>query len=314
MPPPKLMSDVETIREALERVALELGFSALGVADAQANQGSVLADWLASGAHAGMAWMERHLEARLNPDLVLPEVKRVIMLSYEYSRHDASVDTGRIARYAQGEDYHKLLAPKLSDLDELLQIYGGRQRAFSDSGPVSERFFAEQAGLGWRGRHGLIIRPDRGSYCVLACILTTLELPIDEPAINRCGKCHRCEQACPTGALKDGVCDARKCLSYWTIEAKEATPEQLANAAPERIYGCDICQEACPWNQRAQAKPCPTPIDPHLLMPHWLQDITPEELLAMDEATFERKFKLSPIKRAGLQRIQAALRLAIALD
>ncbi|MFI3244648.1 MAG: QueG-associated DUF1730 domain-containing protein, partial [Akkermansia sp.] len=161
------MSEGQRIRASLQGLAQELGFSALGVANAFAPQGEGLRRWLEAGAHAGMSWMERHLEARLNPALVLPEVKRVIMLSYEYSRSDARQQAGqegRIARYAQGEDYHKLLAPKLADLDELLQTYGGRQRCFSDSGPVSERFFAEQAGLGWRGRHGLIIRKDRGTY------------------------------------------------------------------------------------------------------------------------------------------------------
>ncbi len=294
------------IRQALERVAHELGFSALGVADALSPQGDGLRQWLASGAHAGMTWMERHLEARLKPDLVLPDVKRIIMLSYEYSRHDQRESAGRIARYAQGEDYHKLLAPKLADLDELLQCYGGTQRCFTDSGPVSERFFAEQAGLGWRGRHGLIIRKNQGSYCVLASILTTLDLPIDEPHANFCGNCHRCEDACPTGALKDGHCDARRCLSYWTIEAKEDRPSDIAKAAPERIYGCDICQEVCPWNQR----PCrePSCIDPHLLMPHWLRGLSADEWLAMSEESFLQRFAHSPMRRAGLARIQEGLR------
>ncbi|MFI3242654.1 MAG: tRNA epoxyqueuosine(34) reductase QueG [Akkermansia sp.] len=297
---------MHSIRQALNQVSSALGFSALGVADAMSPQGAGLQDWLASGAHADMAWMERHLEARLNPDLVLPEVKRVIMLSYEYSRHDQREAAGRIARYAQGADYHKLLAPKLADLDELLQSYGGVQRCFTDSGPVSERFFAEQAGLGWRGRHGLIISKDRGSYCVLASILTTLELPIDRPHANFCGSCHRCEQACPTGALKDGYCDARRCLSYWTIEAKQPTPTELANTAPERIYGCDICQEACPWNHRASKHP--QHIDPHLLLPHWLKGMSPDELLAMSESEFQKRFQHSPMRRAGLARIQRALR------
>ncbi len=294
------------IRQALERVASDLGFSAIGVADAQSPQGDGLSNWLAAGEHAGMEWMERHLEARLNPSLVLPDVKSIIMLSYEYSRTDQRREAGRIARYAQGEDYHKLLAPKLSDLDELLQSYGGKQRCFSDSGPVSERFFAEQAGLGWRGRHGLIIRKERGSYCVLASILTTLELPVDQAHPNFCGSCHRCEEACPTGALHDGHCDARRCLSYWTIEAKNQTPSDITTAAPERIYGCDICQEVCPWNQRPSKQS--EPIDPRMLMPHWLKSISADELLALSEEEFQVRFQHSPMKRAGLSRIQDALR------
>ncbi len=294
------------IRQALERVASDLGFSAIGVTDAQSPQGDGLSNWLAVGEHAGMEWMERHLEARLNPSLVLPDVKSIIMLSYEYSRTDQRREAGRIARYAQGEDYHKLLAPKLSDLDELLQSYGGKQRCFSDSGPVSERFFAEQAGLGWRGRHGLIIRKERGSYCVLASILTTLELPVDQVHPNFCGSCHRCEEACPTGALHDGHCDARRCLSYWTIEAKNQTPSDIAAAAPERIYGCDICQEVCPWNQRPSKQS--EPIDLRMLMPHWLKSISADELLALSEEEFQVRFQHSPMRRAGLSRIQDALR------
>lgn len=294
------------IRQSLEHVAHELGFSDLGIAAAMSPQGDALQQWLSEGQHADMSWMERHLEARLNPHLVLPDVKCIIMLTYEYSRHDQRQEAGRIARYAQGEDYHKLLAPKLADLDELLQSYGGTQRCFTDSGPVSERFFAEQAGLGWRGRHGLIIRKTRGSYCVLASILTTLELPLDAPHPNLCGNCHRCEQACPTGALNNGQCDARKCLSYWTIEAKTPTPPEIAVAAPERIYGCDICQEACPWNKRpSEIEQC---IDPRLLAPHWLQKVSPEDLLSMEEADFQQCFHDSPIRRAGLTRLHQAMR------
>lgn len=289
-------------RQALEYAAVLLGFSGLGVADAHAAQGDQLARFVAEGKHAGMEWMARHLSARQNPELVLPGVKRVIMLSYEYPRYDARLTSGSIARYAQGEDYHKLLASKLADLDETLQFYGGTQRYFTDSGPVSERFFAAQAGLGWIGRNGLLIRPDRGSYCFLASILTTLELPMDEPIPQRCGNCHRCEEACPTGALQGGCCDARRCLSYWTIESRDAMPEDIAARQGARLYGCDACQEACPWNR-------PRPghefrIDPHLLMPSGLQTCTPAQLAALDDAGFRQFFQGSPIARIGAEHLR----------
>ncbi len=290
-----MMYSAPAARQSAEYAAAALGFSALGVAPADADQGTCLADWLAAGQHADMVWMERHLPARQNPQLVLPGVRSVIMLTYEYAHTDARQAPGRIARYAQGEDYHKLLAAKLADIDETLQFYGGTQRCFTDSGPVSERFFAARAGLGWIGRNGLLIRPHHGSYCFLASILTTLELPYDTPTANRCGTCHRCEQACPTGALNNGCCDARKCLSYWTIEAK--CDEDSATALPhgDRMYGCDICQEACPWNRPRQEQR----IDPHLLMPAPLSKLSPQKLSNLSTAEFEQLFAGSPIRRIG---------------
>ncbi len=289
-------------RQAIEYAAAALGFSAVGVADAGADQGDKLTRFLAEGMHADMEWMQRHLAARLNPELVLPGVKRVIMLTYEYPRQDARAERGRVARYAQGEDYHKLLAAKLADLDETLQFYGGEQRCFSDSGPVSERFFAAQAGLGWIGRNGLLIRPGKGSYCFLSCILTTLELPTDSPMPNRCGNCHRCEQACPTNALHNGCCDARKCLSFWTIEAKTPPPPEIAGCIGEHLYGCDACQEACPWNTpRPGSQPC---IDPHLLMPAAFSRVSPESLSQLSDNEFSDFFALSPIRRIGLEHLK----------
>ncbi len=294
------------IRQALEYAAAALGFSAVGVADAHADQGEHLARFIAEGKHADMAWMERHLPARQNPELVLPGVRSVIMLTYEYPRHDAWQDRqGRIARYAQGEDYHKLLAGKLADLDETLQFYGGQQRCFTDSGPVSERFFAAQAGLGWIGRNGLLIRPGRGSYCFLASILTTLDLPVDSPMPNHCGNCHRCEQACPTQALRNGCCDARRCLSFWTIESKSPTPPEIAALQGKRIYGCDACQEACPWNRpRSGLQPR---IAPHLLMPARLAQADTAELKQLDENSFEELFTGSPIRRIGVEHLRQNL-------
>ncbi|MBR2126561.1 MAG: tRNA epoxyqueuosine(34) reductase QueG [Akkermansia sp.] len=293
---------MQAARQAVEYAASALGFSALGVAPAHADQGSTLKDWLASGQHAGMEWMTRHLPARLNPQLVLPGVRSVIMLTYDYPRTDARLAPGCVARYAQGEDYHKLLAAKLADLDETLTFYGGQQRCFSDSGPVSERFFAAQAGLGWIGRNGLLIRPRGGSYCFLATILTTLDLPCDTPMPNHCGNCRRCEQACPTAALHNGSCDARRCLSYWTIEADTPMPPDIRQAQGNHLYGCDTCQEVCPWNRpRPDRHP---PIDPHLLMPAEFATLSPQAIRELAPAEFEQLFTGTPIRRIGLPHLQ----------
>ncbi len=288
------------IHQALDYAARALGFSALGIADAHLPQGNYLAEFIRDGKHADMEWMARHLPARQNPAQVLPGVRRIIILTYEYPRQDARKASGHIARYAQGEDYHKLLAGKLADLDETLQFYGGVQRCFTDSGPVSERFFAAQAGLGWIGRNGLLIRPKGGSYCFLASILTTLEIPVTPPMSNHCGNCHRCEQACPTAALQNNCCDARRCLSYWTIEAKSAIPPELAASQGEWLYGCDACQEACPWNNTKPVRR----IDPHLLMPAHLASVSPARLAELQGDDFLHFLAGSPIRRIGPEHMQ----------
>ncbi len=285
-------------RQAVEYAARALGFSALGVARADAPQGNALKYWINRGCHAGMDWLERHLPARLNPQLVLPGARSVIILTYEYPRSDARQQKGIIARYAQGEDYHKLLSPKLADLDETLSFYGGKQVCFSDSGPISERFFAAQAGLGWIGRNGLLVRLRGGSFCFLSSILTTLDLPVDSPIPNHCGKCRRCEESCPTGALHEGSCDARLCLSYWTIEARneqDKLPPKVREALGERMFGCDTCQEVCPWNRLPPARK----VDPHLLMPVRLARMPLEELEHLEGEPWQHFFAGSSVRRAG---------------
>ena len=228
--------------------------------------------------------MEKHLPARLTPQLVLPGVRSVIILTYEYPRRDARQKIGSVARYAQGEDYHKLLSSKLADLDETLSIYGGKQLCFSDSGPVSG-----------------------GSFCFLSSILTTLELPVDSPMPNHCGNCRRCEEACPTGALHEGSCDARLCLSYWTIEARreeEDPPLAVKRALGKRMFGCDACQEVCPWNSLPPVRR----VDPHLLMPARLARATLGELEQLGGETWQRFFAGFSMRRAGEKLLNRTVR------
>ncbi len=299
-------------RDAIGELATQLGFSRWGICDPFTSQGELLRHWLESGAHAGMSWMERHLEARLHPECVLPDVASIIMLSYPYASSDARVELGRIARYAQGEDYHLLLKPKLNDLDECLQLYGGVQRCFSDSGPVSERFFAQQAGLGWIGKNGMLIHAEDGSYSVLCCILTTLLLPYDSPTPSRCGSCQRCLKACPTGALNGSSCDARRCLSYWTIEAQEAMPPDIAEAVAvnQRLFGCDLCQQACPWNSTRRLSNRKAP-DARLVMPYKLRHLSPNALLALDAQLDAPLLHGSALRRAGITGLQKNMRLIL---
>ena len=296
---------MKVARQAVQYAAEQLGFSALGVAPAGIDQGDALEQWLNDGCHADMHWLERHLPLRQNPALLLPGVRSVIMLTYEYPRKDARRSTGSVARYAQGEDYHKLLAPKLADLDETLQFYGGSQKCFSDSGPVSERFFAAAAGLGWIGRNGLLVRPRGGSFCFLSCILTTLQLPADRPMHNHCGSCRRCEQACPTHALQNGRCDARRCLAYWTIESKQlSAPPDIQKAMRGYLYGCDVCQEVCPWNHL----PPPHAVDSHLLMPARMAAMPQDELAGLHVNEWGHLLSSSPMQRTGSDHLQRNIR------
>ncbi len=244
-----------------------------------------------------MGWLERQLEKRLNPELVLPDVRAIAMLTFDYAPCDARTACGRFARYAQGEDYHLLIEEKLADLDETLQMYGGRQRCYVDAGPVNERDYAVLSGIGWRGKNGQIIRPAKGSLFFLATVLTTLPLPPDDAVKSRCGACHRCEENCPGGALKDGLCDSRRCLSYWNIEHKGSIPEEWRIRMGDRLYGCDVCLESCPWNTLAREVS-----DTRLLMTKELAEMPLREFLVLDDEGFLALFRRSPVRRIKRER------------
>lgn len=288
-------------RQALAFAAEALGFSACRVAPAVPTPyATAYRRWIAEGCHASMQWMERQMEKRLNPSLVLDGARSIAVLSYEYARNDARREAGRMARYAQGSDYHRLIESKLADLDITLQLFGGEQRCYVDSGPVNERDYALLAGIGWRGRHSQIVRAGKGSLFFLAIVVTTLALPVDAPVADRCGSCRRCEMLCPGGALKDGFCDARRCLSYWTIEHKGTIPEAWRVRLGDRLYGCDVCLEACPWNRFAAGAS-----DARLRMPERLARMPLRDMLFLDEEDFAALFRHSPIrriKREGLLR------------
>ena len=261
-----------------------------------------LKQWLERGYHGTMAWIERTPEKRADPQLVLPECRSVISLGINYlTTHQAKEQPGygRIARYAWGRDYHKLFETKLRNLEQFIHglAPGTNTRSYSDTGPLMEKAWAEQAGLGWIGKHSNLVSAEYGSWLLLGEILTTLELEPDEPATDLCGSCTLCIQACPTKAIVEPyVVDATRCISYLTIEWRgdQATiPHELQTGMGNKIFGCDDCLDVCPFNLRAEPTEEPTfqPSD-ITLAPNL------HELASMDEDTFRTTFQQSPIRRA----------------
>jgi len=279
------------IKAGLIAEAARLGFDACRIAPAGAPpHAAEFRDWLAAGNHADMAWMERNADRRTSPELVLPGAKSVIVLAVNYWQ--PGTDSPAIARYAWGDDYHEIIEPKLYALDAWLQAHGGRQRQYVDTGPVLERDFGALAGIGWQGKSTMLIQRNSGTYFFLASILTTLEFPPDESARDHCGKCTRCIEQCPTGAIvAPHKLDARLCISYLTIENKGPIPESLRPLIGHRIYGCDACLEACPWNRFAkESREARFAARDFTSMP--LRDF-----LALDDDAFRTLFRKSPIKR-----------------
>jgi epoxyqueuosine reductase len=251
--------------DAIKTRARELGFDLCGIARADSYpELSALPDWLDRGYAATMAWMHRSADKRADVRHVLPNARSVIVTATLYNTErpyseDVASDVARISRYAWGDDYHDVLKARLDAL--LAWIRGGLEpedveafeaRAYVDTGPVQERVYAQYAGLGWIGKNTCLINPELGSWLFLGEIITTLDLEADAQGLERCGSCTRCLDACPTGALVEpGVLDSGRCLSYLTIEHRGEVPAEYHAAIGTHIYGCDICQEVCPYNQPA---------------------------------------------------------------
>lgn len=306
--------------------ALELGFHVVGVARADEALGIEHARYRAfidEGRHGQMGYLAEHVEARrrLDEDSVLAGAKSVVCVGHRYARSpsDEAEDpplAQAIARYARGQDYHNHLRKKVRKLASFVRGLGPgvEARPICDVEPVMERVWAARAGLGFVGKHGLVITPGQGSYQILGEVVTTLELIADEPITERCGSCARCLDACPTQAFTAPfVLDPRRCISYWTIEAEGAPPEALRDAVAEHLFGCDICQEACPFNRTAAAPPAETtrfhPLARYeALGLEALVSIAPSE-----DARFAELTEGSPLKRSrreGLARNAAMLAAA----
>lgn len=289
----------------MKALAAQLGFDECRIARATtAAHAGTFHQWLADGCHGDMAWLARNPQRRCDPREVLPGCQSVICLALNYyngsSSFAASAAGGyRIARYAWNDDYHGLIEQKLADFDVALRGLGGSQRCYVDTGPVLERDFASAAGLGWNGKSTLQIHRRLGTWFFLAEILTTLELPPDPPLGDHCGTCTRCISACPTRAITaPHRVDARRCIAYLTIEHKGAIPEEFRRAMGDRIYGCDECLDACPWNRFAQESRDLTFQARAELFAYRLRDF-----LALDDAGFRSLFARSPIARLKRPRL-----------
>lgn len=291
--------------------ALRLGFSACGIAQAGAVPEAILQEydsWIETGYHGDMDYLARNRELRSDPRVLLPGTKTLIMVAMNYYPETKQApEAPQFAYYAYGRDYHKVVKKRLDQLlaymrSELqLPVTG---RAFSDSAPIMERYWAEQAGLGWRGKNSLLIIPRAGSYFVLGELLIDIELPTDSPMRNLCGRCERCQTSCPTDAfLEPGRIDARRCISYLTIEQKGEIPPELREHMGRRVYGCDACQQCCPWNRYAR----PTAIADYTPR-EALLSLSPEELEAMSEEEYLALFAGTAVKRAGLAGLQRTMR------
>jgi epoxyqueuosine reductase len=290
---------INEVKEALVEFARSLGFDSCRVAACSPPpHADEFDDWLKEGAHGTMEYMARGDEKRRDPQKILPGAKSVVVLALNYlqgkeARRSESAATGRIARYAWGDDYHDVIEAKLDKIDIFLREFGGQQKCYVDTGPILERDHAAQAGIGWHGKSTMLIDEKLGTWFFLAEILTTLQLPADEPARDRCGTCERCITACPTGAITaPHKLDARRCISYLTIELKSSIPLELRPLIGDRIFGCDDCLDACPWNRFAKVSR-----ETAFAARKSTTAFSLRDYLALNETEFCNLFRNSPIKR-----------------
>lgn len=300
------LGSLEALALRIKTWGQELGFQQLGVCDTQlAQHEQWLERWLAGEFHGEMAYMQRHGTKRSRPGELVPGTVRVISVRMDYLTDQARPaaelleedEEALISRYALGRDYHKVLRKRLQKLASRIEQEVGPfgYRVFVDSAPVLEKALAEKAGLGWIGKHSNLLNRKAGSWFFLGEIYTDLPLPVDEPAINHCGDCIRCIQACPTGAIVAPYqVDARRCISYLTIELKGSIPHELRPLMGNRIYGCDDCQLTCPWNRFAIPSS-----EADFLPRHGLDSNTLVELFAWSEEEFLQRTEGSAIRRTG---------------
>jgi epoxyqueuosine reductase len=295
------------LKQAVVDHATRLGFDACRFAPAiRPPHADTFLDWLRDGKAGEMGWLAKNADRRTDPQLVLPGARTLVMVAKSYdhparTQHKppetaAGSGTGspyQIAQYAWGDDYHEVLTPRIRALEETLAAQGGRQRSYIDTGPVLERDFAALSGLGWHGKSTMLISRQLGAFFFLGALLTTLEIPADTPVPDRCGRCTRCIDVCPTAAITAPyTLDARRCVSYLTIELKGSIPVELRPLLGNRIYGCDDCAAVCPWNRFAQASS-----EARFAARPFARDWNLRDFLGLDENAFRALFKDSPIKR-----------------
>jgi len=301
-----------SLTESVKARALELGFVACGITHpGPTAHGDWLDEWLARGYAGTMRYLHRQARRRKDPRLIAPEARSVVVVldNYYTAEADADQTPPRIAKYARGQDYHRVTRRRLQQLGEFLQSIGARlSHSFADAGPVPERELAQRAGLGWIGKNTMLIRPDAGSFFFIGSVFTDLTLQPDPPfELDHCGSCTRCLDACPTGALVGPrLLDATRCISYLTIEQKGPIPEELASRFEGYAFGCDICNDVCPWNQRFAQ---PTSISEFLPQKR-LSGADPDFFEHMDQAEFDRRYGDTPLERPGLEGMRRNFRVA----
>ncbi len=297
-----------TISNYIKEKALQVGFDACGIAKADfvGEDAEFLSHWLEKGHHGKMSYLANHFEKRTNPQLLEENARSVIVVLLNYfPRTTQPSDVPQVAKYAYGNDYHLVIKNKLYELlalikDECPEVKG---RTFTDSAPILERYWAKQAGLGWIGKNTNLIHPQFGSFCFIGELLVNIELDYDQPLQDHCGKCIKCIEHCPTHAiLPNKTLAATDCISYLTIELKEDIPLPLVSKMNNRVFGCDICQDVCPWNRKAKAHQIADFIPKKDFL-----TLTSEEWKNMNETQFKSIFANSALKRAGFEKIRKTI-------
>ncbi len=294
------------LTEMVKRKALELGFDRVGIAPVQPSAFKrEYRNWIAGGYAADMEYLKNNIERRFDPSLLLAEAKSIISIMLNYytgpDEADPPADRAVFARYARGADYHRVMEKRLKALAQYLADHAGepiQSRVYVDTGPILEREVAQRAGLGWFGKNTMLINTRLGSYFLLGEVITTAALVPDRPAVGGCGTCTKCLDACPTGALiVPYQLDSRRCISYLTIEHHGPIPEPYHRAIGNHVFGCDICQEVCPFNSRRAS---PT-ADPEMQPRESVKNRTLEDIASLSEDQYREEFKQSAVKRAKRQ-------------
>ncbi len=301
--------------EAVKQRAVALGFDAVGITDLRPTpHRSELRAWLRSGMAGTMRYMHRQEGRRAKPATVLAGAHRAIALTRSYFNSEGNQPggSGRVAKYARGRDYHESLRKPLQELTDYMEFLGDGDtvaRFYVDAGPVPERELAQRAGLGWIGKNTMLISPTRGSFSFLATILTNLDVPIDQPfEADRCGSCTRCLDACPTDAFpRERVLDSRRCISYLTIEYRGDVTTELQELMGNWIFGCDVCQDVCPWNTKFAS----VANDPVLQLDPSLAFVDLAMLITASDAEFVQRYACTPIERPGAVGMRRNAKIAV---
>lgn len=300
--------DRSELTQQIRKKILEIGFDLVGFARAEElrDEKLKLQEWLNRKYHADMNWIQKSFEKRINPEKVLPEVKSIISVGLNYYQSNRVSNlpegAGKISRYAWGKDYHKVIEKKFNEVKKILLGVdpASKNKFYVDYGPTMDKVWAIRSGIGWMGKHTNVINTSIGSWFFIGTILTSIKFEPDNSIADMCGECRICIDACPTGAIVDDyLLDANKCISYHTIENKNQIPKEFIGKFENYIFGCDICQEVCPWNLKLQTET--NEID---FASNPIECIDESELKSLDEIGFKEKYKVRPILRTGLQNLK----------